>query len=136
MTTLRACIFLIAAAVASPAVAQTRTTLKPARHDDSLLNGVLIGAAAGAAGAWAFTRANCGPKGYDDECTANVALYATIVGLPAGAAAGAFIDWLIHDDKPRPQQKPRWSVTPVIGRKQVGVFASISGWKNTKFKKR
>ena len=55
---------LVLTFAASPALAQQ--VQKPAgRSRDSVVNGALIGAAAGIAGAFVFTRINCGPLGYD-----------------------------------------------------------------------
>ena len=127
MTTLRVLLFTVVIAAGIPVAAQAQTaTLVP--PNDPIWNGALIGA-------WAFTRYNCGPPGNDSECAAIAGLAGTVTFIPAGALAGAFIDWLIRPNRPRPLQGTRWFVAPVFGKKQIGVSASITGWGQAKSKK-
>ena len=65
---------------------------RPDRPRDSVLNGALIGAAAGVAGAFVFTRINCGPPGYDSECQAIAGPVGVLIMVPAGMVIGALID--------------------------------------------
>jgi hypothetical protein len=74
-------------------------TLSVPRHSiqriatpDSDFNGWLVGLAAGLGAHYAFVRANCGPPGYDDECSANVARIGLPIFVPAGAIIGALVD--------------------------------------------
>jgi hypothetical protein len=103
---------------------QPQTTVKPEKHIDSLWNGALIGAGVGAASAWVFTRANCGPRGYDNECSAIAGLASTIVFVPAGTIAGAIIDRLINKTLP-PGAAAHTAVGPMLssknGRPNAGV---------------
>jgi hypothetical protein len=120
-------------AVASPAFAQqgsgqpvqpAATTVAPGKHIDSLWNGALIGAGVGAVGAWVFTRANCGPRGYDEECTAIAGPLGTILFVPAGAVGGAIIDRLINKTLPAGATS-RTAIAPLLsnknGKKDLGV---------------
>ena len=59
---------------------------------DEVWNGLLLGLAAGIAANYAFIRYNCGPPGYDRECSVNVAVVAFPIFVPAGLAVGALID--------------------------------------------
>lgn len=116
--------------IASAATAQTpaTTALKPAKHIDSVWNGALIGAGVGAIGAWIFTRANCGPRGYDDECSVIAGPVGTAIFVPAGAISGAIIDRLINKTLP-PGAKAHTSIAPVLsqqgGRKKPGVMFKL-----------
>lgn len=112
-------------AIASSAFAQTATpttVVKPEKHIDSLWNGALIGLGAGAVAAWAFTRGNCGPPGYDKECTVYASLAGTAIFLPAGTIAGAIIDRLINKPLP-PSAKAHASVAPMLSRRDGRVAA-------------
>lgn len=105
-------------AFASSAYAQqpATTTLKPAKQIDSVWNGVLIGAGAGAVGAWIFTRVNCGPAGYDNECSAIAALAGTALFVPAGMLTGGIIDRLINKTLP-PGADAHAAISPFVSRK-------------------
>lgn len=79
---------------------QPATTAKPSKQIDSVWNGALIGAGAGVVGTWIFTRVNCGPRGYDNECSAIAELGGLALFVPSGAIAGAIIDRLINKTLP------------------------------------
>jgi hypothetical protein len=124
-------------AVASSAFAQqpapqaaqpAATTVAPGKHIDSLWNGALIGAGVGVAGAWIFTRANCGPRGYDDECSAIAGPVGTLIFVPAGALSGAIIDRLINKTLPVGATS-RTSLGPTLsqknGKKNLGVALNM-----------
>jgi hypothetical protein len=120
---------LALSAVASSADAQSpTTTAKPEKHIDSLWNGALIGAGVGAVGAWIFTRANCGPRGFDDECSLIAGPIGTAIFVPAGAIGGAIIDRLINKTLP-PGAKAHTSIAPLLsqqgGRKKAGVALKV-----------
>jgi hypothetical protein len=67
-------------------------TVTQVRKPDSLVNGLLIGAAAGTLGAVWFTRHNCGPAGFDSECEAIAWPVALVTFIPGGIAVGGLID--------------------------------------------
>jgi hypothetical protein len=113
-------------AIASSAFAQQPATIvKPAKHIDPVWNGVLIGAGAGAVGAWVFTRANCGPPGYDDECTAIAAVAGTSIFVPGGMLVGGIIDRLINKTLP-PGATSRTSVVPTLSGKSGKKIAGVA----------
>jgi hypothetical protein len=122
--------FVLLAVFSAPSFAQTAGTApaKTAKHIDSLWNGALIGAGVGAASAWVFTRANCGPRGYDNECSVIAGTASTIVFIPAGAVGGAIIDRLINKTLP-PGTTAHTSVAPLVGRsggqKNLGVALNV-----------
>jgi hypothetical protein len=105
-------LFLSATTAAAQSTAQA-----PPKSRDSVIEGLLIGTAAGFAAAYTFTRVNCGPPGYDREC----AVYANLVGypifVPAGAVVGALIDRAIGNN--------RVTVAPVVGRREAALNATI-----------
>jgi len=117
---------LLMCALASPAFAQgaPQTVLKPAKQIDSVWNGVLIGGGAGLVTTWIFTRANCGPAGYDSECSAIASLAGLAIFVPGGMLAGGIIDRLINKTLP-PGANAHAAVGPVLsqrdGRKGAGV---------------
>ena len=119
---------LLLSLFASFAYAQqpAQTVVKPGKQIDSMLNGFLIGAAAGAAGAWMFTRANCGRN--DPECTANVAPIGVAVFVPGGMAAGMIIDRLINKTLP-PGANAHATIGPMIaqrgGKKGAGIALNL-----------
>lgn len=121
---------LILVLSAGPAFAQQppTTIVKPGKHIDSLWNGALIGAGVGAVGAWIFTRANCGPAGYDDECTYIAAPVGVVIFVPAGAIGGAIIDRLINMTLPV-GAKSHTSIAPILsrqgGRTKSGVMLNL-----------
>lgn len=115
--------------LASPAFAQqldmqpasqAATAAAPGKHIDPVWNGVLIGAGAGAVGAWIFTRANCGPRGYDDECTAIAAVAGTAIFVPGGMLVGGIIDRLINKTLPAGVTS-RTAIAPMVSRRNPGV---------------
>lgn len=116
--------------IAGSASAQlpSTTVVKPGRHIDPVWNGVLIGAGTGAVGAWIFTRANCGPRGYDDECSVNVGIVATPVFVASGMLVGGIIDRLINKTLPAGATS-RTSISPLTtsksGRKDTGVALKV-----------
>jgi hypothetical protein len=126
-STISALLMMLMFASAASA-AQPQTTLKPEKHIDSLWNGALIGAGVGAASAWVFTRANCGPRGYDNECSAIAGLVGTAIFVPGGAIAGAIIDRLINKTLP-PGAAAHTSVGPMLssknGRSNAGIAVRL-----------
>jgi hypothetical protein len=112
----------------APQTAPAATTVAPGKHIDSLWNGALIGAGVGAVGAWIFTRANCGPRGYDEECTAIAGPVGTLIFVPAGALSGAIIDRLINKTLPVGATS-RTALGPTLsqknGRKNLGVALNM-----------
>lgn len=119
-----AALALCAVATSAHAQQSGSTIVKPAKHIDSLWNGALLGAGVGAIGAWIFTRANCGPRGYDDECAYIAGPLGVAIFVPAGALSGALIDRLINKTLPAGVTS-RTSIAPTLsqrhGRKNVGV---------------
>ena len=104
-------------ALASAPVAPANAA--PSPQGDPLWNGILIGAAVGAAGGLVATRASCGPN--DHECDVN----AGIVLVPAGVAAGALLGALV-DHLHRPSRGfGRIVVAPVIGRRHRALAVSV-----------
>jgi hypothetical protein len=69
-----------------------RDAIAAIRKPDGLENGLLIGLAAGIAANYVFVRANCGPPGYDPECSANVGKVGVPVFVPIGVAVGMLVD--------------------------------------------
>lgn len=116
--------------IASSAYAQqsSTTVVKPGKQIDSVWNGVLIGAGAGAVGAWIFTRANCGPRGYDDECSAIAAVAGTAIFVPGGMLVGGVVDRLINKTLPAGATS-RTSIGPTFGkrdgRKDAGLALKV-----------
>ncbi len=89
-------------------------------HRDSLLNGTLIGLGAGAASAVGFVRWQCGPPGFDKECSA----IATLVGVafvPAGAGLGALVDFLVRKTVYRQAGDMTMEVAPMVSNGRRGV---------------
>jgi hypothetical protein len=89
---------------------------------DMLLNGVVNGALAGGASAFAFVKiaeARCGPgcEGPDEP----LALYATIGGAGIGSVVGLLIDLSI---KPKPSS-PSIGVSPTISPKRKAVTMRV-----------
>jgi hypothetical protein len=121
---------LVLCLFATPALARQApaTTVKPGKQIDSIWNGALIGAAAGIVPAWIFTRANCGPRGYDDECSAIAGPVGVLIFVPAGAVTGAVIDRLINKTLP-PGTKAHAAISPVLAqrgaRRSAGVALSL-----------
>jgi hypothetical protein len=117
-------------ALSTPSFAQSTAIppAKPGKQIDSLWNGALIGAGVGAATAWIFTRANCGPRGYDNECSAIAGIAGTIVFVPSGAIAGAIIDRLINKTLP-PGTTAHTTIAPLVadsgGRRRMGVAFNL-----------
>jgi len=118
-------------ALAVPALAQqpSTSTTKPVKVIDPVWNGVLIGAGAGAVGAWIFTRVECGPRGYDNECSAIATIAGTAVFVPAGMLAGGIIDRLINKTVP-PGAHSHAAITPFMtskgGRKSPGLAVKLN----------
>ena len=103
--------FLVAA-FASSAAAQ-------APERDSLLNGTLIGAAAGVGSAAALDAVFC-DNGFGG-CDTPWAAYLTLGGIGAGAGAG--IDWLIGSKQA--SNRPALRLSPIVGRTRRGVAATL-----------
>ena len=121
---------LLISALASPVFAQgaSATVVKPGKQIDSVWNGVLIGAGAGAVATWIFTRANCGPTGHDVECTAVAALGGAAVFIPSGALIGGIVDRLINKTLP-PAASAHTSIAPILskrdGRRNAGIALNL-----------
>jgi len=107
----------------------SRLTYTPANtrsvvHRDSLLNGTLIGLGAGAASAVGFVRWQCGPPGFDKECSA----IATLVGVgfvPIGAGLGVLVDFLVRKTVYRHAGDMTVDVTPMLSRGRTGVNVTL-----------
>jgi hypothetical protein len=116
--------------LAGPVFAQEapQAVLKPAKQIDPVWNGVLIGAGAGVVTTWIFTRANCGPAGYDSECSAIATLGGLAIFVPSGMLAGGIIDRLINKTLP-PGTSARASVSPLLAqrgtRRNAGVALNL-----------
>lgn len=101
----------------------TRAASRPDTASDPLWNSMLLGAAAGAGvGLWYAPKAHC-ETDINPECPG---VLRAAVGIPAvagGAALGALVDRLVPPSPaPAPREKvPAMSISPVIGRKTVGV---------------
>ena len=65
------------------------------RRADSIWNGLLIGLGVGVVASEVWRHSECGPRGYDTECSAIVSGVGVLTMVPAGAVAGAFIDKFI-----------------------------------------
>jgi hypothetical protein len=75
-------------------VARSQTRFEPVRERrDSVWNGALIGAAAGAGGGYIWAHNICGPN--DSECFAIAGPVGILTGAGIGAAVGAIVD-LLH----------------------------------------
>jgi ABC-type Fe3+-siderophore transport system permease subunit len=108
------------AAGLSPTVQSVATISTP---HDSLWNGVLIGAGAGAiAGMIVAPTAMCGTD--DPECTTIVRVAVGLPSIAAGAGLGALIDALVYSK--RPEVPRRIDVTPLIGRRATGVRVRLN----------
>jgi hypothetical protein len=94
---------------------------KVVRHD-SLVNGTLLGLAAGAAAGWIGVPIVCGRN--DPECEGNVAPIMLGVGAAVAAAAGAIVDASItrtvYVGRTR-RAPPSISVSPILSMRQRGV---------------
>jgi len=116
------------AATAAYAQQPAAGNLKPVKQIDSVWNGVLIGAGAGVAGAYIFTRVECGPRGHDNECSAIAELAGLALFVPSGALAGGIIDRLINKTLP-PGANAHATLAPVLsardGRKNPGVALKL-----------
>jgi hypothetical protein len=130
MSAIRPLVIAALLAVALPVGAAAQQVVYQPPQRDSVWNGALIGAGLGAVGAWAFTRYNCGPAGYDDECTYIAAPVGAVTFVPGGAIVGAVIDWLIQKPAgPRPSRS--WHLTPAVGTTKAkgrrGAVVMLSG---------
>ncbi len=103
----------------------TPADVRRIQRGDSLVNGMLIGLAAGAAAGLITTTSICGTN--DDECAVIVNL---AVGLPVaagGLGVGALVDSLIHKTIYRAGAGAgRVGVTPIIGPKRQGVLVAFA----------
>ncbi len=109
-----------------------RTFLEPdvttVARTDSVINGTLIGLAAGAAAAWAFLRGNCGAPGYDPECSAIAGPVGLLIFLPAGSVAGALVDRAIGNQvlyRASPASPSGVTVVPWLGQGAKGARISL-----------
>jgi hypothetical protein len=81
---------------------------------DSLANGIMLGVVAGAAAGYGWVRAECGPPGYDDECSANAGIVLIPITVGIGAGVGARVDHVIHKTLYRSLRGSRVAVVPVV----------------------
>jgi hypothetical protein len=97
------------------------------RRADRLWNGLFIGLGAGIVGAEVFVYKVCGPRGYDDECSAIASLVGWATFVPGGAVVGALLDKAIGNRilYSRAGSRIRVSVSPVISPASQGVLARI-----------
>ncbi len=107
----------------------SRLTYTPAKtrsvvHRDSLLNGTLIGLGAGAASAVGFVRWQCGPPGYDKECSA-IATLVSVAFVPAGAGLGALVDFLMRKTVYRQPGDMTVDVAPMWSHERRGVNVTL-----------
>ena len=107
---------LVVAFAASPAFAQSSQKAAE-RPRDSVLNGALIGAAAGVAGALVFTKMSCGTVSGDSECSMIAGPVGALIMVPAGIVIGALIDRSIGNN--------RVIVGPAVGKHKAGVAATV-----------
>lgn len=94
----------------------------PADQGDSLTNGMLTGALAGAAvGMWYVPKANCNKD--DRECPTALRLAVGIPAIAGGAALGALVDRMVgrHAVAASGRPAPTTFVAPVVGRRALGV---------------
>ncbi len=100
-----------------------RDAVRTVRRTDSVLNGVLIGVAAGFAANEVWVRAQCGPPGSDDECTAIARVIGWVTIVPGSGAIGALVDKLIGETVlyQRPAAKATLRLTPDLGPKRTAL---------------
>jgi hypothetical protein len=94
---------------------------------DLLVNGLLIGAGAGVVGTWALVRSQCGPAGFDPECTANAVAVTWPYIIAAGTAIGGFIDAAVWSKTVYVRRDPRVSlaVGPAAAAGHPGVSLAL-----------
>jgi hypothetical protein len=97
------------------------------RRTDSIWNGLLIGLGAGIAASEVWRYSECGPRGFDDECSVIVSAVGLVTMVPGGAVAGALIDKFTGN---RLVYRASGSATtlrvsPVVGRAQASVAVSL-----------
>jgi hypothetical protein len=97
------------------------------RRTDSIWNGLLIGLGAGVVASEVWRRSECGPRGYDSECSAIVTAVGWVTMVPAGAVTGALIDKFTGN---RLVYRSRGSgmtlrLSPVIGPAQASAAVSV-----------
>ena len=97
------------------------------RRTDSIWNGLLIGFGAGVVASEVWRRSECGPGGYDSECSVIVSAVGWVTMVPAGAVAGALIDKftgnrLVYGSNGR---RTTVSLSPVVGRAQTSGVVSV-----------
>lgn len=93
-----------------------------AGQGDSLTNGMLTGALAGAAvGMWYVPKANCNED--DRECPTALRLAVGIPAIAAGAALGALVDRMVGRQAVAASSRPTPTtfIAPVVGRRALGV---------------
>jgi hypothetical protein len=96
------------------------------QRSDRLWNGILIGLAAGVAGAEGFVRYNCGPRGNDDECAAIASLVGYGVFPAGGALTGALIDKFIGNHVLfRRDGRVTLTAAPEVSASRQAVFVSL-----------
>jgi hypothetical protein len=107
------------------AASQTQTFAQ----DDTLLEGMLIGLGVGIGVGYALVRKNCGPPGYDDECTAIANRVFYPISIAGGIAIGALVDKAIrktlHLPVPRGGQPAPVVVASVISPARKGVSIAV-----------
>jgi hypothetical protein len=95
---------------------------------DSVWNGLLIGLGAGIVGAELFVRNVCGPRGYDDECSAIATGVGVVTFIPGGLVVGGLIDKFTGNDllyRAMPR-RARMTIAPAVGPRSGGVTFSLS----------
>lgn len=93
------------------------------RKPDSIVDGLLIGLAAGAGAMVAFTAGNCS---HDAECAAITNAIGLAVFVPAGAITGALIDkFHVRTLFTAPTSAPMITVAPMLRRDARGVVLAL-----------
>lgn len=105
-----------------------RDAVRTVRRTDSVLNGVLIGVAAGFAANEVWVREQCGPPGSDAECTAIARVIGWVTIVPGSGAIGALMDKLIGETVlyQRPTSKATIHLTPDVGPKRQALHVSVT----------
>lgn len=96
------------------------------RRRDSLGDGIAIGLAGGAAAGWGWVRSECGPPGFDRECSVNAGIVLIPLSAGIGAGIGALVDAMIQKTVFESHgQRSQLTLSPLIGKDVRGVRASI-----------
>jgi hypothetical protein len=97
------------------------------RRTDSIWNGLLIGFGAGVVASEVWRRSECGPRGYDSECSVIVSAVGWVTMVPGGAVAGALIDKFTANRLVYRFNGPgtTFHLSPVVGRAKASVAVSV-----------